>query len=185
MIGRLARLGPEKRRALAAAVWWLARARAWHARHSAAESFARLQAGGGAVRAAGSAPAPAVMRWALEAAGKRVPWRADCVVQALAAKFWLERAGVESAFRLGVQRVGGGLEAHAWLEVGGEAVSGGRPSGALARFAGAGPGGVPGAGSGGAVGAAAGGAEGAAAGAPSGPAAAGAADGPAGGAAED
>lgn len=129
-LGRLA--NAARRRALPRALWWLAVAGLWHRRHTAAECFARLRVAG---EGGGVAPDPAAMRWALEAAGKRVPWRADCVVQALAAKFWLERAGVETAFRLGVRREAGGLLAHAWLEVGGVPVSGGAPSAALVRFA--------------------------------------------------
>lgn len=130
-------MDPARRRHLALALFYLARARAWHAARPVSASFARLRAGAGQGSAAGggAAPDPALMLWALEAAGKRVPWRADCVVQALAAKFWLEAAGREAEFRLGVRRTeAGSLEAHAWLEVGGRAVSGGAPSGALARF---------------------------------------------------
>lgn len=151
---RLRRLDGPRRRHLLAALRWLAAARAWHARHSAAECFARLRAG--PEQGTGAlAPPPdlSLVLWSLEAAGKRVPWRADCVVQALAAKFWLERAGVATEFRLGVQRAGtevgpeggpgGGLLAHAWLEAEGRPVSGGAPSGALARFAEAGGGPLP------------------------------------------
>ena len=145
-VRRLRRLDGPRRRHLLAALRWLAAARAWHARHSAAACFARLREG---PREGAVAPPPdlALVLWSLEAAGKRVPWRADCVVQALAAKFWLERAGVATEFRLGVQRAGGdsegGLLAHAWLEAEGRPVSGGAPSGALARFAEAGGGPPP------------------------------------------
>ncbi|MBP1804835.1 lasso peptide biosynthesis B2 protein [Rubellimicrobium aerolatum] len=56
----------------------------------------------------------------------RVPWRADCLVQALAAQSWLTRAGVESELRIGArQEDATGFEAHAWLTCGPRVVTGG------------------------------------------------------------
>lgn len=56
----------------------------------------------------------------------RLPWRADCLVQALAAKRWLERLGVATSIHIGVhkdRRVE--FEAHAWLTAGDRVVTGG------------------------------------------------------------
>lgn len=56
----------------------------------------------------------------------RVPWRADCMVQAMAARRWLARAGIGSTMKIGVRRdVPDGFGAHAWLTVGDTVVTGG------------------------------------------------------------
>jgi hypothetical protein len=58
--------------------------------------------------------------------GHRVPWRADCLVQAMAAQHWLRRHGLESRIAIGVRERGEGpFEAHAWLMCGDIAVTGG------------------------------------------------------------
>lgn len=47
---------------------------------------------------------------------KRLPWRSDCVVQAIAAQEWLARLGMASEIRIGVERPEDGpFAAHAWL----------------------------------------------------------------------
>ena len=57
--------------------------------------------------------------------GLRVPWRSDCLVQALAARRWLLRANVVSHVCLGVRKDNQALKAHAWLKVGERIVTGG------------------------------------------------------------
>ena len=58
--------------------------------------------------------------------GPRVPWRADCLVQALAAQRWLGRHGVPTAVRLGVHKgEPSRIDAHAWLLAGDRIVTGG------------------------------------------------------------
>ena len=57
--------------------------------------------------------------------GLRVPWRSDCVVQALAARRWLARGGVDSDVCIGVRNDAQGFQAHAWLKVGERIVTGG------------------------------------------------------------
>ena len=60
----------------------------------------------------------------------RLPWRADCLVQALAAKRWLSRHGVATTLTLGVSKdMRGEFEAHAWLAAGTRIVTGGDISG--------------------------------------------------------
>lgn len=61
--------------------------------------------------------------YAIPRLGPRVPWRADCLVQALAARRWLAREGVASDLVIGV-RNDGGFAAHAWLKVGSTVVTG-------------------------------------------------------------
>jgi hypothetical protein len=75
----------------------------------------------------------AEIAWALQTAAFRVPWRADCLVRAIAARFWAQRAGLPFEFHLGVSRdPAGQLEAHAWTKSGLALLSGGIPE--LSRF---------------------------------------------------
>ena len=46
----------------------------------------------------------------------RMPWRADCLVQALAARRWLAKLGYETELSLGTRKTAGRFEAHAWLK---------------------------------------------------------------------
>ena len=56
----------------------------------------------------------------------RLPWRSDCLPQALAAQNWLRSKGVSTRLEIGVERPGGGaLGAHAWLRHGKTIVTGG------------------------------------------------------------
>jgi hypothetical protein len=70
----------------------------------------------------------------------RLPWRADCLVQALAARRWLAAEGIASRLELGA-RPGDGdrFAAHAWLSAGGRVVLGGDVTG-YGRFGVAGAG---------------------------------------------
>lgn len=67
--------------------------------------------------------------FALPRVSARVPWRATCLVQALAARRWLARSGIASQITLGARKSGQeGIEAHAWLTAGGRIVVGGQQS---------------------------------------------------------
>ena len=56
----------------------------------------------------------------------RVPWRADCLVQALAAQHWLWRKGIPTTLHVGVHKeIPAEFEAHAWLMQGGTIITGG------------------------------------------------------------
>ncbi len=81
---------------------------------------------------------PATVAWAIGAVARRLPFRADCLVRAMAAGRWLHREGHEIAFNLGVRRGVSGVEAHAWLACDGVVVTGGIGSGysAFRQFAG-------------------------------------------------
>lgn len=60
----------------------------------------------------------------------RMPFRADCLVQAMAARRWLASAGIPARLVLGVPRdKPATFEAHAWLSVGDRIVTGGDVSG--------------------------------------------------------
>lgn len=71
--------------------------------------------------------------WAVRVVALRIPG-ASCLTQALALHWLLARAGQSARIHLGVAKhVGGGFEAHAWLESGGEILIGDDKS--LERFA--------------------------------------------------
>ena len=56
----------------------------------------------------------------------RMPWRADCLVQAMAAQRWLSRARIATSLTLGVPKDRRpAFEAHAWLSAGSRIVTGG------------------------------------------------------------
>ena len=60
----------------------------------------------------------------------RLPWRADCLIQARAAEHWLASAGIGSDLHFGVPKIKQAMfEAHAWLTVGDRIVTGGDISG--------------------------------------------------------
>ena len=63
--------------------------------------------------------------FAVRAMGARVPWRSDCLVQALAAQHWLASRGIGSSIHLGVKPSEAPIDAHAWLKVGDRIVLGG------------------------------------------------------------
>lgn len=55
-----------------------------------------------------------------------IPWRSDCLVQALAAQRWLAAYGIASEIEIGVQRdADSAFRAHAWVIQNGKVVLGG------------------------------------------------------------
>jgi hypothetical protein len=78
------------------------------------------------------------VRWAVLACARRVPWRAVCFQQGLAAQIMLRRRGIPSVMFYGARnsRVEG-LGAHVWVRVGALDVVGGEVAsqfGVLAQF---------------------------------------------------
>lgn len=65
---------------------------------------------------------------AVQRAARRLPFRPTCLEQALALEHLLRSAGLQASVVLGVRRVGATLDAHAWLEHGGQALLGGPPA---------------------------------------------------------
>ncbi|MBI4169108.1 MAG: lasso peptide biosynthesis B2 protein [Acidobacteria bacterium] len=66
---------------------------------------------------AGDHPAPERVLWAVEAAGRLVPWASTCLTRALTAELLLRRRGYPGRMRLGVARsAAGAFLAHAWVE---------------------------------------------------------------------
>ena len=86
--------------------------------------------------------------FAIPAIALRVPWRSDCMVQAMAAQSWLARYKIPSTMTIGVRKDApsalgpsalgssalgpSGFGAHAWLAVGDFLVTGGDISGYVA-----------------------------------------------------
>lgn len=80
----------------------------------------------------GSADLVERVAYAIPRVAVRVPWRADCLVQAIAARRWLASSGIASTIHYGVPRhKAERFEAHAWLTVGERLVTGGDISGFL------------------------------------------------------
>lgn len=69
--------------------------------------------------------------WAIQAAARRVPWRALCIEQGLALQRLMRRDGIDARLHYGVRHdhVGGMLQAHVWVTVDGMAVIGGGETG--------------------------------------------------------
>jgi hypothetical protein len=64
--------------------------------------------------------------WAVQCAARRVPFEAACLPQALAAKRMLARRSIPAVLHFGVRRGDDrrALEAHAWVDTDGIAVTG-------------------------------------------------------------
>jgi hypothetical protein len=78
--------------------------------------------------------------WAVDHLGRKARMRALCLPRALAAHAMLRRRGVASRLCLGIAHEAGAheagaLAAHAWVEVGGEAVVGGAEAAKFTRLA--------------------------------------------------
>lgn len=58
---------------------------------------------------------PGAVARTVEAVGERAPFEATCLMEALVCKALLDERGVETDLRVGVAKVEGTLQAHAWL----------------------------------------------------------------------
>ncbi|MFO7856327.1 MAG: lasso peptide biosynthesis B2 protein [Paracoccaceae bacterium] len=119
---------------MAVAFAYLVRAAWLHRSLGTTDLLARLQAA-----SAATDPLPTGRRReigrALAGLSRRMPWRSDCLVQALAARLWLDALGAHSELRLGAWREDDAVAAHAWLLSDGEVVTGGRLDPKIAPFA--------------------------------------------------
>jgi hypothetical protein len=79
------------------------------------------------VISARSRPAqPGRLRWAVEAAARRLPLRTKCIEQALCLQVMLSRRGLASTLHYGIRRgPDGEISAHVWLTLDGAIVIGG------------------------------------------------------------
>jgi len=74
----------------------------------------------------------AEIAWALRTTAAKVPWRADCLIRAIAARQWARRIGLPFEFHLGVSVDTTVFQAHAWSLSGTTFLSGDIPE--LDRF---------------------------------------------------
>lgn len=75
--------------------------------------------------------------WAVEAAARRVPWRAMCIEKGLAAQRLLRASGVDARLHYGARHGPDSavLEAHVWVTVDGKSVIGGEQAKGFAAVA--------------------------------------------------
>ena len=75
--------------------------------------------------------------WAIEAAGRRLPWRTVCIEKGLAAQRMLRGAGIDAVLHYGARHADGSgkLQAHVWVSVAGETVIGGEEAANFAEIA--------------------------------------------------
>lgn len=59
----------------------------------------------------------------VNAAAARSPFPVTCLTRSLLLERWLRRDGIAAELRIGVQRNGGHLNAHAWVECAGEPIN--------------------------------------------------------------
>ena len=136
---RLRAVPPDKRMVLAEAVINLAVARLKHVaipfdrlvRDFGARDFGAGQTPGQSPQAAAVPLSEtdrlrvATVKWAVECAARHVPFRAVCLLRAMAARAMLERRRIGSEMHFGVlRRPDGALAAHAWLSAGNLEVTG-------------------------------------------------------------
>lgn len=67
--------------------------------------------------------------WVIRLSSTVTPWRSNCLVQAITGKMMLWRRGIPSTLYLGLKKDDHQLEAHAWLRVGAQMVTGGEIQG--------------------------------------------------------
>ena len=120
---RAGRLSARHWKALLTAIWLLARARLEHRRKPIKAVLERFETT--TSRSVASAAETELIGWAINSAGSRVPWRSDCLLQAMAASMWLDRIERSYKLNIGVRKnAAGELEAHAWLTSGDLVVTG-------------------------------------------------------------
>lgn len=119
-LGRLQRLRHGGWRMLIEAIRALASARLAIVKLPFERAMRRVQPVGAEFRSSPEEAATTVARvqWAVGAAARRVPWRALCLEQALAAQHMLARRRVAATVHYGVAQTEEGLQAHAWVRAG-------------------------------------------------------------------
>ena len=124
-LSRFQRLGPERRLLLVEAAATLV---AVSAALRLLPFSKTIRLGAGTVannRAARCVPGDVV--WAIEAAARRLPWRAVCIDKGIAAQRMLRRRGMDATlhYGIGTHADEGDLKAHVWVTLDGIAVIGG------------------------------------------------------------
>lgn len=75
--------------------------------------------------------------WAIEAVGRRLPWRTMCIQKGLALQRLLRSGGVDAVLHYGARRSAdsGALEAHVWVSVSAQTIIGGEEAPGFAEVA--------------------------------------------------
>lgn len=74
--------------------------------------------------------------WSVEAAARRVPWRAMCIQKGIALQWMLRRRGVDAMLHYGIAHDRSGeLEAHVWVVAEGRVIIGGEEAPRFHRVA--------------------------------------------------
>ena len=73
--------------------------------------------------------------WAVQAVGRRLPFRTMCIEQGLAAQRLLRRTGVDARLHYGARQAADALEAHVWVSVDGTTLIGGEEASGFALIA--------------------------------------------------
>jgi hypothetical protein len=133
LLSRLHRLGPARRRLLLRSVLAVTAA----SLAVALLPFRRAILFGSVPLGPRTGHVPSECAWAIEAAARRLPWRALCIEQGLAAQRLLRRAGIDARLHYGARHEPGeaNLEAHVWVTVDGRPVIGGDEAGDFAEIA--------------------------------------------------
>ena len=109
-------------------LWELVRARLIFSRFEAKSIRTRNRTSKERADMSASLPPDVLARigYVLPRLSDRLPWRSDCLIQAIAAQNWLTAYGVGSEIQIGVEKPEGGeFGAHAWLLHGEKVVTGG------------------------------------------------------------
>lgn len=123
---RAGRLSGRHWKALLKAIRLLARARLEHRLKPIKTVLQRFEPAGSSADA--TAAEVEIAAWAINAAAARVPWRSDCLLQAMAGSMWLDAIDRNYRLNIGVRKnAANELEAHAWLTSGGLVVTGHLP----------------------------------------------------------
>lgn len=132
-IGRFARLSGERRRLLLHASFWLTAASA----AVALLPFRRTIRFGSVKLGRGRQVEIDGCIWAVEAAGRWLPWRTMCIEKGLAAQRILRGANFDAVLHYGARHGAGEgrLEAHVWVTVDGRSVIGDPEAQAFALLA--------------------------------------------------
>lgn len=125
---KVVKAGPVLWPAMARAVGELALARVRHGRGAAQDLLGGAFGQGSPVAVPATTHGSAIIdrvSYLIPRVARRMPWRSDCLIQALAAQRWLARAGIASSIHIGTRTTPAkGFEAHAWLIAGAQIVTG-------------------------------------------------------------
>ena len=81
----------------------------------------------------GSGIAPAAIGALIQIAGNHLPFPSTCLTRSLLLVWLLRRRGVDTELRIGVRRIEGGIDSHAWVEHEGRPIN--DPPDVAGRFA--------------------------------------------------